>query len=40
MYGKKTEGYRNGPFIAWGGISPERAAELARTSARAEARVH
>ena len=29
IYGKKTEAYRNGPFIAWGGISPERAAEYA-----------
>jgi 3'(2'), 5'-bisphosphate nucleotidase len=40
IYGKKTEGYRNGPFVAWGGISPERAAELARAPAGAEARVH
>jgi 3'(2'),5'-bisphosphate nucleotidase len=40
IYGKKPEGYRNGPFVAWGGISRERAAELARTPARAEARVH
>jgi len=40
IYGKKTEGYRNGPFVALGGIRPERAAELVRTPARAEARVH
>jgi 3'(2'),5'-bisphosphate nucleotidase len=24
-YGKKSESYRNGPFVAWGGITPERA---------------
>jgi 3'(2'),5'-bisphosphate nucleotidase len=39
-YGKKTEGYRSGPFMAWGGISAERAAEHTRASARTAARVH
>jgi 3'(2'),5'-bisphosphate nucleotidase len=39
-YGKKSEGYRSGSFIAWGGISPERAAEHTRASARTAARVH
>ncbi|MEA2841087.1 MAG: 3(2), 5-bisphosphate nucleotidase [Methylobacteriaceae bacterium] len=29
IYGKKSDGYRNGAFIAWGGISPQRAAEYA-----------
>jgi 3'(2'),5'-bisphosphate nucleotidase len=39
-YGKKSEGYRSGPFIAWGGVDRERAAKYARASAPAAARVH
>jgi 3'(2'), 5'-bisphosphate nucleotidase len=40
QYGKKSEGYRSGAFIAWGGIAPERAAEYVRTRAKAVAKVH
>jgi 3'(2'),5'-bisphosphate nucleotidase len=39
-YGKKSEGYRSGSFIAWGGIAPERAAEYVRASVRPAATVH
>jgi 3'(2'), 5'-bisphosphate nucleotidase len=39
-YGKKSQGYRSGSFMAWGGIDTERAAELVRSSARAPARIH
>ena len=39
-YGKKAEDYRNGPFVAWGGISRDRAAEYARAPARHTAKVH
>lgn len=39
-YGKKSEGYRSGSFIAWGGIGSERAAEYVRGSARSTAKVH
>jgi 3'(2'), 5'-bisphosphate nucleotidase len=39
-YGKKSEGYRSGSFLAWGGIAPERAAEYVRAPVRATARVH
>jgi 3'(2'),5'-bisphosphate nucleotidase len=38
VYGKKTENYHNGPFIAWGGISPERAAEYAKSRDTAKSR--
>jgi 3'-phosphoadenosine 5'-phosphosulfate (PAPS) 3'-phosphatase len=39
-YGKKSEGYRSGSFIAWGGIGPERAAEYVRDRLKASAKVH
>jgi len=39
-YGKKSAGYRSGPFIAWGGIETERAADLVRSAAGAPARLH
>jgi 3'(2'),5'-bisphosphate nucleotidase len=39
-YGKKSEGYRNGPFVAWGGIDPGQAAEYTRAPFSAAARVH
>ena len=39
-YGKKSEGYRSGAFIAWGGIDKERAAEYARAPVQATAKVH
>jgi 3'(2'),5'-bisphosphate nucleotidase len=39
-YGKKSEGYRSGSFIAWGGIAPERAAEYIHAPSRATAKVH
>jgi 3'(2'), 5'-bisphosphate nucleotidase len=40
IYGKKAEGYRNGSFIAWGGISPDQAAEYARSRERLAAAIH
>lgn len=36
-YGKKSDGYRNGSFIAWGGIDPRRAADYVRLPAAAAA---
>jgi|tagenome__1003787_1003787.scaffolds.fasta_scaffold20606777_2 3'(2'),5'-bisphosphate nucleotidase len=39
-YGKKSEGYRSGSFIAWGGIAPQRAAEYLGASSKATAKVH
>jgi 3'(2'),5'-bisphosphate nucleotidase len=38
VYGKKTEGYRNGSFVAWGGISRERAIDYARSSDQTQPR--
>jgi 3'(2'), 5'-bisphosphate nucleotidase len=38
-YGKKSEGYRNGSFIAWGAIEPERAADYGRLPAREMAKL-
>jgi 3'(2'), 5'-bisphosphate nucleotidase len=39
-YGKKPEGYRSGSFLAWGAISPERAAGYVEARAGSGARVH
>jgi 3'-phosphoadenosine 5'-phosphosulfate (PAPS) 3'-phosphatase len=38
IYGKKSEGYRNGPFIAWGGISAQQAAEYGKSRRTAKSR--
>ena len=39
-YGKKSGGYRSGPFMAWGGIDSARAADLVRSSLPAPAAIH
>ena len=39
VYGKKSEGYRNGSFIAWGAIEPARAAGYRRLPAREMAKL-
>jgi len=38
-YGKKSDAYRSGSFIAWGGIGPERAAEYVRAPLTSTAKV-
>jgi 3'(2'),5'-bisphosphate nucleotidase len=39
-YGKKSEGYRSGSFVAWGGIATDRAIRYVQPPVRATAKVH